>query len=325
MQRKLQLPKPGLWKLFLWKMIPDLGEQETSKGNWLEISLHVDGEAAEAVSELLNRYARGGAVVEHRLLDGLGAHDDVDDLSVKAYIPAGDVALQRKIEEGLWHLSQLYPIPEPTFAVLCEADWAEAWKAHYAVLHVGRHTVIVPEWQSYEPQTDEVVIVLDPGMAFGTGTHPTTQLCLSALEHVIAPGMRVLDLGTGSGILSIAAAKQGAAMVHALDIDEIAVTSARENVATNGVERTVRVEAGSLEQTDGTYDLVLVNILARVILELLDGGLADALKPGGVIIASGITDTQEQGVRGALQARGIDLIDRLAQRDWVALVGRQGK
>jgi ribosomal protein L11 methyltransferase len=302
-----------------------LGEQETGKGTWLEISVHVDGEAAEAVSELFNRYGRGGAVVENRLVDGLGAHDDADDLSVKTYISAGDVALRRKIEEGLWHLGQLYPIPEPTFAVLGEADWAEAWKAHYAVLHVGRHTVIVPQWQSYAPQADEVVIVLDPGMAFGTGTHPTTQLCLSALEHIIAPGMRVLDLGTGSGILSIAAAKQGAATVHALDIDEVAVTSARENVAANGVERSVYVEAGSLEQADGTYDLVLVNILARVILELLDGGLAHTLKPGGVIIASGITDTQEQKVCVAFQAHGIDVVDRLVQRDWVALVGQRGK
>jgi ribosomal protein L11 methyltransferase len=176
---------------------------------WLEISVCVDGEAAEAVSELFNRYGRGGAVVEHRLADGLGAHDDVDEMRVKTYIPVEDLALKYQIEQALWHLGQLYPIPDPEYAVLGEADWAEAWKAHYGVLHVGRHTVVVPAWQSYDPAPDEVVIVLDPGMAFGTGTHPTTRLCLAALEEVPVPGMHVLDLGTGSGILSIATAKRG--------------------------------------------------------------------------------------------------------------------
>lgn len=322
---QISTAKAGALAVSFCGEVSDLGEREASQGDWLEIAVHVDGEAAEAVSELFNRYGRGGAVVEHRLVDGLGAHDDVDDLAVKTYIPADDLALKRRIEEGLWHLGQLYPIPEPTFAVLVEADWAEAWKAHYAVLHVGRRTVIVPQWQSYDPQVDEVVIVLDPGMAFGTGTHPTTQLCLSALEKAIRPGMRVLDLGAGSGVLSIAAAKQGAAAVHALDIDEIAVASARKNIVANDVQECVHVAAGSLEGADGTYDLVLVNILARVILGLLEDGLADALKPGGTVIASGIIDTQEPEVRAAFEARGIDVLDRLVQRDWVALVGRRGK
>jgi ribosomal protein L11 methyltransferase len=302
-----------------------LGEQETDQGDWLEISVRVDGEAAEAVSELFNRYGRGGAVIEHRLADGLGAHDDVDDWAVKAYIPVDDLALKRKIEEGLWHLGQLYPIPDPAFAVLGERDWAGAWKAHYAVLHIGRRTVIVPKWQSYDPCPGEVVIVLDPGMAFGTGTHPTTQLCLTALEDVIGPGMRVLDLGAGSGILSIAAAKQGAVSVHALDIDDIAIASALKNVAENGVDDVVRAAQGSIESASGTYDVVLVNILAAVILRLLEGGLAEAIKPGGTVIASGIIDTQEPEIRAAFRAHGIEVVDCLVQRDWVALVGRRGE
>lgn len=293
--------------------------------DWLEICLHVDGEAAEAVSELFNRYGRGGAVVERRFLDGLGAHDQVDDLAVKTYIPAEDALLRQKIEEGLWHLGQLYPIPEPAFAVLKEVDWAEAWKAHYGVLHVGRRTVIVPRWQTYRPKNGELTIVLDPGMAFGTGTHPTTQLCLAALEETIQAGMRVLDLGTGSGILSIAAAKHGASAVLAVDIDQVAVAAAVENVAENGVDGVVRVEAGSLERAEGTYDLVLVNILARVILLLLEDGLADALRPGGMVIASGIIDDQEPEVRAALEAHGIEVVGRHLQRDWVALVGRRGE
>jgi ribosomal protein L11 methyltransferase len=290
--------------------------------DWLEISVLVDGEAAEAVSEVLNRYAQGGVVVERLLVDGLGAHDEVDELRVKAYIPAGDLGLKRQAEEALWHLGQLYPIPEPSFTRLAEADWAEAWKAHYAVLHVGQRTVIVPRWQSYIPQKDEVVVTLDPGMAFGTGTHPTTRLCLAALENVVRPGISVLDLGTGSGVLAIAAAKQGAGSVLAVDIDDLAVTSARANVAANGIAGLVRVEGGSLDVAEGPYDLILINILARVICTLLDEGLAGMLKPGGTVIASGIIDDQEPEVRAAFAAHGVTVVACHTERDWVALVAR---
>jgi ribosomal protein L11 methyltransferase len=298
--------------------------------DWLEVSIEVDGEAAEAVSEVLNRYGRGGVVIEHLMANGPGAHDRVDELRVKAYLPAGDSTLKRTVEEALWHLSQLYPIPDPTFTLLAEADWAEAWKSHYSVLHLGRRTVVVPRWQEYVPQPDEIVVLLDPGMAFGTGTHPTTRLCLVALEEAITPGMEVLDLGTGTGVLAIAAAKQGAASVLALDIDDLAVDAARENVAANGVDRVVRVAAGSLDVArsetsakEQFYDLVLVNILARVICGLLEEGLAGVLKPGGIFIGSGIIDTQEQEVRAALERAGIAVVARHVERDWVTLVGRK--
>ena len=215
---------------------------------WLEISVHVDGEAAEAVSEVFNRYGHGGAVIEHLLSGGSAAHDDVDEMTVKTYIAPDNPGLRRQIEEALWHLGQLYPIPDPSFRLLSNEDWAEAWKAHYAVSHVGRQTVIVPRWMEYQGTPGEVIVVLDPGMAFGTGTHPTTRLCLTALEDLASPGMEVLDLGTGSGILAISAAKQGAAAVLALDVDEIAVAAAQENVAANQVGSTVQVKAGSMEK-----------------------------------------------------------------------------
>ena len=297
-------------------------ELRVSTRDWLEISVRVDGEAAEAVSEVFNRYGRGGAVIEHILANGPGAHDDVDQLVVKTYIAVDDLDLKRKVEEGVWHLGRLYPIPAPRFRVLTEADWAEAWKAHYSVLRVGCQTVIVPQWLCYASQPGEVIVILDPGMAFGTGTHPTTRLCLAVLEEAIAPGMSVLDLGTGSGVLAIAAAKQGAASVLAVDVDDTAVASARGNVAANGVAPTVCVEAGSLDKVSGQYDLILVNILARVICALLDEGLADRLKPGGTVIASGIVDDQEPEVRAAFLRHGIDIIGRCVEQDWVALVGR---
>jgi ribosomal protein L11 methyltransferase len=291
--------------------------------DWLEVSVEVDGEGAEAVSEVFNRLGRGGAVVEHLVSDGLGAHDDVNRLLVKTYIPIDDATLKRRIEEAIWHLGQLYPIPEPQWTELREADWAEAWKTHYGVLHVGKRTVIVPQWQSYEASADEIIVVLDPGMAFGTGTHPTTRLCLIALEEYLVPGQRVFDLGTGSGVLSIAASKMGAGPVHAVDVDPIAVNSARENIAGNGIAEGVDVEAGSVEVAKGPYDLVLVNILARIILSLVGEGLAETLAPGGTVIASGIIDDQEEGVRTAFEAHGIQIVDRLVEKDWVALVGKK--
>jgi ribosomal protein L11 methyltransferase len=293
-------------------------------GEWLEIRVQVDGEAAEAVSEAFNHYGRGGAVVEHRLADGVGAHQEVDELLVKTYIPAHDAATRQEIERALWHLGQIYPIPDPQFTLIQEKDWAEAWKAHYSVLHIGARTVIVPQWQAYDPAPGEMVIVLDPGMAFGTGTHPTTRLCLAALERAPVQGARVLDLGTGSGVLSIAAAKQGAASVLAVDVDPIAVEAAQENVAANGTAGPVQVVEGSLERAQGAYDIVLVNILAKVIVGLLEEGLAEALAPGGWVIASGIIDDQEDEVRAAFEARGIAIVERLSERDWVALLGRQG-
>ena len=291
--------------------------------NWLEISVWLDGESTEAVSEIFNRYGKGGAVVEQRFLDGLGAHDIVNELVVKTYIPENDAATKRKIEEALWHLRQILPMPEPTFQVLTPADWAEAWKAHYSVLHIGKRTIIVPQWQSYTPQPGQVVIKLDPGMAFGTGTHPTTRLCLIALENVIAPEMRVFDIGTGSGILSIAAAKQGSGPILAVDVDDIAIHSAKRNIEMNNVADVIRLQAGSLESAEGCYDLVLINILAQVILSLLDQGLANVIRPGGIVIASGIIDDQENDVQAAFKGKGIEIVDRLVEKDWIALIGRK--
>ncbi len=290
---------------------------------WLEISVLVDGEAAEAISELFNRYGQGGAVIEHIWIDGLGAHDDIDELRVKTYISPDDLESRRKIEEGLWHLSLIYPISEPQYTLLTETDWAEAWKAHYGVLHIGKHTVIVPAWQSYTAQADEIVIRLDPGMAFGTGTHPTTQLCLTALEQVIRPGMRVLDVGTGSGVLAISAFKQGAAEVLAVDVDEIAINSARKNLELNELSEQIRLETGSIEHGQGPYDLVLINILARIIVTLLEQGLSELIAPAGVVIASGIIDEQEPQVQAAFAAHGLEVVERLTDKDWVALVGRK--
>ena len=294
--------------------------------DWLEVSVQVDGEAAEAVSEVFNRYGHGGAVIE----EALGEIDEAvgDTLTVKAYLPFenGQAVGQQEVEEALWHLSQLYPIPVPRVRHLSEEDWAHAWKKHYRVLRVGQRIVVKPSWQAYIPQSDDVVIELDPGMAFGTGLHPSTRLCLVALEGHVAPDMEVLDVGTGSGILAIAAARLGAGPVLALDIDPIAVKTARANVAANEVEHVVRVEPGSwptLESHDGAFDIVLVNILAETIVELLNEGLVRCLKEAGLIVVSGIIESRQAMVVEALGAQSVDIVQRLQEKDWVTLVGRK--
>jgi ribosomal protein L11 methyltransferase len=288
--------------------------------SWLEVGVQADGEAAEAVSEVFNRYGRGGVVLSTEFDDESG---NTAVVTVKTYLPLDEEGLKtrRRIEEALWHLSQIHPLPPPEFRELAEEDWAHAWKKHYHVLRVGQRMVIKPSWQEYKLLPDDVVIELDPGMAFGTGLHPTTRMCLQALEKHLEPGAKVLDLGTGSGILAIAAAKMGAGSVLALDNDPLAVKAAQANVKSNGVQNVVTVELGSLDRATGEFDLVLVNILARVIVELADQGLVDRVQPTGLMIAAGLIEEQEAEVTAALSEHGLKTIERRQEKDWVTLVG----
>jgi ribosomal protein L11 methyltransferase len=286
---------------------------------WLETNVTVDCEAAEAVAEVLSRYAPRGVAIE-AAPDG-GSPGPV---TVRAYTAADDSeqlrANRRHIEEAIWHLGQIWPIPEPTFQIVAEEDWAEAWKAQLSVLHIGEHIVIRPSWLEHKKKRDDVVIRLDPGMAFGTGLHPTTQLCLEALETLVQPGMDVLDVGTGTGILAIAAAKLGAARVAAVDSDRMAFKTARENAMINAVEGVVNTTCGSLEGIVGSYDLVVVNILARVIMDMLRNGLGTHVNAGGKIIAAGIILDQEPDVTCTIEQAGFRLVDRRQRDDWICLV-----
>jgi ribosomal protein L11 methyltransferase len=317
--------------------------------DWLEFSVSTDSEAVEAVVELFNRYGRGGAVIETPV-DCFEFELSPDyrpaSVVVKTYLPLDGSTQEprRRIEEGLWHLGRIYPLPDPVIRELAEDDWANAWKRQYHRLRVGQRIVIVPSWEAYEPEVGQVVVRLEPGMAFGTGLHPSTRLCLQALESYLAPGCTVLDVGTGSGILAIAAAKLGARSVLAIDTDPVAVTVARQNVADNSVSQQVAVRRGSLlggpSQAwmprhdshenggsptylvqQGEYDLVLVNILAPVIMGMAPG-LAARTGPGGRIIASGIIDSQEEDVVRALQGHGLEVVERGRDTDWVSLVAQ---
>lgn len=284
--------------------------------DWLEVCVETTGEGAEAVAEVLSRFAPRGVALEAGP-EGFGT----GLVAVRAYLPADDQLprIRRRVEEALWHLGQILPLPPPSFRIVAETDWAEAWKQHLTVLHVGRRLVIRPSWLSYVPAPEEVVIELDPGMAFGTGTHPTTQMCLLALEDTVYPGARVLDLGTGSGILAIAAAKLGAGRVLALDTDPQAVTVARENVRRNGVADRVRVAQGSLAQAIGRFDVVVANILAGVLIEMAEHGLARRLTPEGQLMVAGLLLGHEEEVRNAFQKNGLAIVGRRQMEDWVAL------
>jgi ribosomal protein L11 methyltransferase len=287
---------------------------------WVEASVQVDGEAAEVVSEVFNRYGRGGAVLSTDFGNGSG---NAAVVTVKTYLPLDEEGrkTRRCIEEALWHLGQIYPLPAPEFRELTEDDWAHAWKKHYHIQRIGQRIVVKPPWQEHQPRSDEVVIELDPGMAFGTGLHPTTRMCLQALEEHLEPGAKVLDLGTGSGILAIAAAKLGASYVLALDNDPLAVRASRVNVQSNGAQNTVTIELGSLDKATDKFDLLLVNILARVIIELADQGLVNRVQPNGLMIVAGIIEEQEAEVKAALGKHGLEIVKRRQDKDWVTLVG----
>jgi ribosomal protein L11 methyltransferase len=305
-------------------------------GAWLELAVEADHEAVEAVSEILGRVATGGTIVEpaFELVDeGLRARvDPTRPATVRGYVPARDAsaaeAAVAQVAEALGHLQAfgLRPIGEVRTRIVHGADWAEAWKDHFPVLRVGRRLVIRPSWRRHRRAPGDVVLALDPGMAFGTGLHPTTRLCLVALETLAAEGRvagaSVIDVGCGSGILAIAAAKLGAAAVLGLDIDPIAIEATIANARRNRLGRRIQARPGSLASGDPPAEIVLANLIAGVLVPLAPT-LCDALRPGGVLVASGIFVGREAEVRSALEAVGLVVASRLEEGDWVALTARR--
>ncbi len=301
--------------------------------DWIELAVDVDREAVEAVSELFAEYGyNGGVVVEEAIVpqpDEDYVVDPAAPVQVRTYLVADAKAedTRQRIAEALWHLGRMRQIGELRATQLKEEDWANAWKAHYQTTRIGRSMVIKPSWLDYSAAPGDHVIELDPGMAFGTGLHPTTRLCLEALEdYAVGSIRRVLDLGTGSGILAIGTARLLPGVhIWALDTDSVAVEVSAANVAANALTTTISVEQGSLRpgvEPDIHFDLIIANILARVIIELA-GAIAGALEPGGVAITSGIIDERGPDVYAALERAGLNVIETRQEGDWLAIIVRR--
>ena len=303
-----------------------------SSGRWLELSVEADVEAVEAVSEILSRVAPGGVTVEpaFELVDeGVGARVDPARPSiVRAYVPARDPAAAEQsvvgVETALGHLQAfgLRPIGNVATRIVHEDDWAEAWKAHFPVLRVGRRIVIRPSWRRHRSLPGDVVLALDPGMAFGTGLHPTTRLCLAALDDLAdagdLDGAKLLDVGCGSGILSVAAARLGARSVVAVDPDPIAVEATVANARKNRLARRIDVRRGSIPTNGGPFDVVVANLIASLLVDL-SPALGAETRRDGRLLASGIYVDRERDVRDALSGVGFSVDRRTVEGDWVAL------
>ncbi|MGB1251630.1 MAG: 50S ribosomal protein L11 methyltransferase [Candidatus Promineifilaceae bacterium] len=292
--------------------------------SWLEICVTVENEAkAEAVADVLQLFAVGDEGVA---LEQLGDPEDVSptamlpEVLVKLYVDeARDSAEFRQTLTAALHDAHF---PPPTFNLIRQQDWANAWKEHYKPLRIGKRFWIQPSWEpAANPLPDDLVITLDPGMAFGTGTHATTQLCLAALETYLQTGDDVLDLGTGSGILAIGAAQLGAGQILAVDTDELAIRASAENAAQNSVSSAIELLEGSLNVVERRgWDLVVANILAPIIVGMLQHDeMITYVKPGGVMILSGILAVQTEEVVSNL-VEDATVLEVAQQGDWVAIV-----
>jgi ribosomal protein L11 methyltransferase len=312
---------------------------------WSEICIETVNDAVEPISNILHEAGASGVVIEDRAeldkkregglfgeLYELNPNDYPDEgVAVKAYLPVNSF-LQETVDDITAAVKNLsaYQIDTGKLRVsvseVHEEDWATAWKQYYNPVKISEKFTIVPTWEEYEPfSTDELIIELDPGMAFGTGTHPTTVMCLQALERFVKPNHHVVDVGTGSGVLAIGAALLGASRVTALDLDEVAVSAARQNVALNHAEHIVTVSKNNLiDGIDDQPDVVVSNILAEVIISFTDD-VASILRPGGFFIASGIIGQKKDEVRKAMTDAGLFIEETVVMEDWVCIVGKKAE
>jgi len=284
---------------------------------WQELSITVPHEYVEPISYLFGRYGKGVSTE----LAGEGK------VLLRTYLTTGSRQRMARIDVGVRLVGAIEPIGDLEIRELPEdEDWMESWKSNFRILRIGKRLVIKPTWLELDltASPDDIVIEIDPGIAFGTGYHPTTDTCLQAMEQHIAPGMTVLDLGTGSGILTIAAIKLGAGLVTALDIDSQAVTAARRNFKRLGINKQVRLGQGSVPHPTapaGDFDLAVANISARGVADRCPFILT-ALKPGALFIASGLLNTQKEEVAAVVEPLGFSLISEWPQEEWTTLLYR---
>jgi ribosomal protein L11 methyltransferase len=306
--------------------------------NWLEVSLTVNGELAEAVADVLARFAPNGVAAEQ----SVAFRDEEDQgvgegpITVRAYLRVDEQleTTRRRLDEALYYLGRIQPLPLPRFMPVADQNWMEVWKQHYRPIQIGERLIVVPAWlDATDP--NRIPIRIDPGMAFGTGTHPSTQLCLELIEEEVGDRVQrneapetpltFIDVGCGSAILSIAALKLGAASALGVDIDVDSIRNARENAAANGIGDKLMLGVGSVEEIlSGAFSIrtapvVAANILAPVIVRLFDAGLAALADPAGTIILAGILQEQVDRVLQAAQTAGFRMRESRQKGDWMAL------
>jgi ribosomal protein L11 methyltransferase len=309
---------------------------------WSEISIHTTNEAVEPISNILHEAGASGVVIEDPndlTKDREQVFGEIYQLNpgdypeegviIKAYLPLNSF-LGEAVEEIKEAISNLVSFDidighnKVTISEINEEEWASAWKKYYNPVKISEKFTIVPTWETYEKvSSDELIIELDPGMAFGTGTHPTTVMCIQALENTVKPGDSVIDVGTGSGVLSIAAALLGASNIHAYDLDEIAVKTARLNVKLNKVNNAITVSQNNLlnDITDPA-DVIVANILAEIILRFVSDAFK-LVKPGGYFITAGIIQQKKQDVKSALLEAGFEIEETLTMEDWVSFIAKR--
>lgn len=312
--------------------------------DWIELTVHTTTQGAEVVSDALMLSGATGTMVEDRadipdpdkpngyweIIDPKLIDSLPEDVQVHAWFEP-DATFQERLQALRSQLDMNRRLaPEVDLGTLQidtvnvkDEDWSEVWKQFYKPFRAGKSLVVKPTWEPYNPQPGDRVIEIDPGMAFGSGTHETTGMCLELLEEAVHGGERVIDVGTGSGILAIGAALLGAKEVLAIDIDPTAVKVARENVAHNHLEQTVTtLEGNLLEKVDAQCEVCVANIIADVIC-MFAAPLNDHIVPGGLFICSGIIKEREQDVTDALLAAHYTILDIRRKGEWVAMISRR--
>lgn len=306
--------------------------------NWREVAVTASSQGEEAVADLFYQLGCTGVSVEDPALlqsyiqSGEWDYHDFNEVNItgksviKGYFSEDNELAEKlsRLEEGLKGILKRFPawVIQVKGTSVQEEDWADSWKVYFKPIRVGKNFIVKPTWEEAEVGVEDIVLEIDPGMAFGTGTHATTTLCLEALEKIVRPGQRVYDLGTGSGILAIAAAKLGAT-VEGVDLDPVAVKVARENIELNKIEDKVTIHRGDLGTVlRGKADIVIANIIADVILALLPD-LSRIMKKGGDFLASGIISGRSAEVEEGLRAAGFEIVGRREQESWVLFHARR--
>lgn len=308
---------------------------------WVEVQIKTTTELEEIVCDIMYELGVTGLAIEDPndilafqqseenwdFIDPELLKQDYEGVIIKAYFPESEnlmdiIDLVKENIERIPFRDTGKSLGEVTVSEINDKDWAEEWKKYYKPVKIGKRIVIKPTWEKYERKDDEIVIELDPGMAFGTGTHETTMLCIEALEKYVSEGSFVYDVGCGSGILSIVAAKLGAKKVIGIDLDELCVNVSIENVKQNNVENIVEILHGNLlDRVSEKADLIVSNIIAEVIVDMIDS-LKAYINDNGIFIASGIITEKSSMVKKALIDKGFEILEEKSMKDWVSIVAR---